>query len=89
MLGTVNANEEIARIGEEVYRREIRDKVMPQHKGRFLTLDIESGDFEIDDDDLTAEIQLRARRPEGVFYGRRIGYTTAYSLGGSLEEEAA
>jgi hypothetical protein len=89
MPGTTYTNEEIARIGEGIYRREIRDKVMPKHKGRFVTLDIETGDFEIDDDDVSAEKKLRARRPSGVFFGRRIGYTAAYSLGGTLEEEAA
>jgi hypothetical protein len=78
---------EIARIAEEIYRREIRDKVMPQHKGRFLTLDIESGDYEIDDDDLTGEKKLRARHPDGVFFGFRIGYKEAYALSGGLEED--
>ncbi|HLX62089.1 MAG TPA: hypothetical protein VKX17_12480 [Planctomycetota bacterium] len=44
--------EEIERIGEEIYRRDIRPKVMPRHKGKFLFLDIESGDYEMDEDDL-------------------------------------
>ena len=36
MPRTQHTQEEIARIAEEIYRREIRDKVMPQHKGKFL-----------------------------------------------------
>ena len=59
-----DTHEEIARIAEAIYRRKIRNKVMPQHKGKFLTLDIESGDYEIDEDDLTGERKLRARHPE-------------------------
>jgi hypothetical protein len=78
---------EIARIGEEKYHREIRDKVLPQHRGKFLTLDILSGDYEIDQDDLSGEKRLRTRHPDGVFYGVRIGYTSAYAVGGALEEE--
>jgi hypothetical protein len=89
MPRTQYTQEEIARIAEEIYRREIRDKVMPQHKGRFLTLDIESGDYEIDDDDLSGEKNLRARHPDGVFFGFRIGYKEAYALGGGLEEDTA
>jgi hypothetical protein len=89
MPGTRSTSEETARIAEEIYRNEIRDRVMPQHKGRFLTLDIESGDYEIDDDDLSGEKRLRARRPDGLFYGFRIGYKTAYTLGGGLEEDSA
>jgi hypothetical protein len=80
-------NDEIGRIGMEIYRRDIRDKVMPQHKGKFLFLDIESGDYEIDDDDSRAEEILRARRPDGVLLGLRVGYKSAYTLAGSLIED--
>jgi hypothetical protein len=89
MPRTQYTQEEIARIAEEIYRRDIRDKVMPQHKGKFLTLDIESGDYEIDEDDLTGEKRLRARHPDGVFFGFRIGYKEAYALSGGLEEDMA
>jgi hypothetical protein len=79
--------EEIARIAHEIYRRDIRPHVMPQHKGEFLTLDIESGDYEIDEDDLTAEERIRARRPNGVFFVFRIGYKGAYTLAGTMVED--
>ena len=87
MPHTEYSREEIARLGNEIYRRDIRDKVMPQYKGKFLVLDIESGDYEIDDDDLSAEETLRTRRPDGVFFGLRIGYTSAYTLAGRMIED--
>lgn len=87
MPGTQYSHEEIARRGNEIYRRDIRDKVISQQKGKFLVLDIESGDYEIDDDDLSAEEILRARRPDGVFFGLRIGYTSAYTLAGRMVED--
>jgi hypothetical protein len=80
--------EQIGRIGEQVYQRDIRGKVMPQEKGKFLILDIESGDYEVDKDDLRAEERLRSRHPDGVFYGLRIGYKTAYTFAGTMTEEA-
>ena len=83
------SNEEIGRLGEDIYHKGIRHKVMPQHKGKFLVLDIETGDYEVDDDDLQAEKRLRARRPDGVLYGMRIGYTSAYTLSGRMMEESA
>ena len=89
MPQTQYTNEEIGRLAEQIYRRSIRDKVMPQDKGKFLILDIESGDYEVDEDDVAAEKRLRARRPEGVFFGLRIGYKAAYTLGGRMEEEDA
>jgi hypothetical protein len=89
MARTPYTNEEIGQIAEQIYRRSIRDKVMPQHKGKFLVVDIESGDYEVDEDDLAAEDRIRARRPDGVFFLRRVGYTTAYTLGGSMVEDKA
>lgn len=88
MQKTQHTKEEIAQIGDDLYRRDIHDKVMPAHKGKFLILDILSGDYEIDQDDSTAEEVLRARKPEGEFYGLRIGYTSAYTLSGRTIEEA-
>lgn len=82
-------SEEIGRRAEDIYRRQIRPIVMPQQKGRFLVLDIESGDYEIDDDDLSASEKLQARRPNGIFFGFRIGYKSAYTLAGALEEDEA
>lgn len=79
--------EEIGRLGEEIYHRDIRPHVMPQHKGEFLTLDIETGDYEVGADDLQTTKRLRARRPDGVLYGVRVGYTSAYTLAGRMVED--
>ncbi len=89
MLDRPYTNEEIAQRGNDLYRRTIRDQVLPQHKGKFLVLDIESGDYEVDEDDLSAEEVLRLRCPTGVFFGLRVGYTSAYTLSGRMIEEVA
>ena len=89
MLRAQYSPEEVAQLGNQIYQRDIRDKVMPQHKDKFLVMDIASGDYEIDADDLSAEEVLRARRPDGVFFGLRIGYTSAYTLAGRMAEDAA
>jgi hypothetical protein len=74
--------DEIVRRGEEIYEREIRAKVEATNKGKFLVLDIDSGTYEIAQDDLTASKRLLARRPNAETYGLRIGYPTAYRIGG-------
>ena len=89
MSHTQYTNEEIARLGEELYRRDIRDAVLPHHKGEILVLDILSGDYELDSDDCMAEKALRARRPDGVFYGLRVGYTSAFTLSGRMIEDVS
>ncbi len=41
--------EELAERGEALDERDIRARVQPEHRGKFLVIDIESGDYEIDD----------------------------------------
>lgn len=77
-----HTTEEIARRGREVYEREIRGEVEIEHRGRFLVLDVESGDYEIADDDLDASERLLERRPDALLYGLRIGEGAAYRIGG-------
>lgn len=76
------SREEVAARGEAIYNLEIRSNVESQCKGEYLVLDIESGEFEIDRDDLVATKRLLARCPDAILYGLRIGYIAAYRLGG-------
>lgn len=80
-------NEEIVQQGNDIYQHQIRHLVTPEQKGKFLVLDIESGDYVIDADDLCAEETLRARRPTGIFFELRIGYQSTYTLSGRMIEE--
>ena len=79
-----HTTEEIARRGREVYEREIRGKVEPEHRGRFLVLDVGSADYEIADEDLDASERLLKRRPDALLYGLRVGESAAYKIGGGL-----
>jgi ABC-type branched-subunit amino acid transport system ATPase component len=65
---------EVSRIAREIYEREIKDKVEPEHRGKYLVLDILTGAYEIDEDDVVLSKRAAERFPEGVRYGMRIGY---------------
>jgi hypothetical protein len=45
-------------------------------------VDIESGDYEVADDDLSASDRMLARRPDAKLYGLRVGRDYAYRLVG-------
>lgn len=77
-----HTTEEIARQGRELYERELRCEVEAEHAGRFLVVDVESGDYEVADEDLEASERLLERRPEAKLYGLRIGEGAAYRIGG-------
>ncbi len=73
--------EEVARRGQEIYERKIRREVESKHGGRFLVVDIKSGDYEVADEDLDASERLLERKPDAVIYGLRVGRDYAYRIG--------
>ncbi len=76
------SREEVAERGEAIYEREIRASVENTSRGKYLVLDIETREYEIDQDDLVGTKRLMAKCPDAVLYGLRIGYPAAYRLGG-------
>ncbi|MEJ7842997.1 MAG: hypothetical protein WKF95_14635 [Rubrobacter sp.] len=72
----------VARHGKDLYERNIRSEVEPKHEGRFLALDVESGDYEVGDHALPTSTRLRERKPEAVLYLMRVGRPAAFRLGG-------
>lgn len=81
------SSEEIRRRGEELYKHTIRAKVEQEETlGKLVSIDIETGDYEVGDDQtLDAPRRLQARHPGAVIYTRRIGYNAVYALGGVVE----
>ena len=78
------SRDEVCDRGAAIYAAQIKDLVEPQENGRFIVIDIESGDYEIADEMLDASHRLRERRPDSVRFGGMVGYPAAYQLGGGL-----
>ena len=75
-------DEEIDRRGESLYNQRIRSQVdTPANRGKQIVIDVETGDYEIDEDGLAASLRMLARRPGAALYGSRIGFDVVYSLG--------
>ncbi len=73
---------EITSRGEAIYLERIFPLLSPEESGKFVAIDIESGDYEIDADDPYACLRLLERRPQSVIYGLRVGARAAYRFGG-------
>ena len=69
---------EICARGEEIYQEQIKPLVEPLEKGKFVVIDILSGDYEIHEEHVVASKRLRERRPDSVRYAGRVGYPAAY-----------
>lgn len=75
---------EIVKRGEAIYHERIRPLVEAAHPGEFLALDVVSGEYEIDADELVALRRAKSRRADAVLYLLRIGHPTAYRLGAAI-----
>ena len=71
----------IAARGEDIYHHQLREKIESKHKGKFLTIDIETGDYEIDADEVASSMRLLEKHPEAVIYCLRIGFPAAHRIG--------
>jgi len=78
MSNKKNTAEEIASLGTAIYEREIRHLVEPHDTGKFVVIDVYSGDYEIDERDGTATGRLLKRRPGAMTWAVRVGYSAAY-----------
>jgi hypothetical protein len=67
------STEEIVARGKEIYEQRLRDKLEPENIGKFLVIDIETGEYEMDEDDLAASLRASCKKPGGARYGMRIG----------------
>jgi hypothetical protein len=81
--------DELARRATEFYDRELRKKVeTPENIGKILVLDVESGDYEIDETGIETSRRLQAKHPGASLFAFRIGYKTVESFSGMLERTA-
>ena len=73
--------EEIATRGKQLYERHIRPEVEAGNTGKYLVIDIESGDYEMDDDKFAASDRANMKHPDGALYAMRIGYRSMGRIG--------
>ena len=78
------SRDEVCERGAAIYAAQIKARVEPQENGKFIVIDIESGDYEIAEDMLDASHRLRERRPDSIRFGGMVGYAAAYQLGGGM-----
>jgi hypothetical protein len=72
--------DELARLGAEVFDTRVRPALRPEDDGKFVAIDVGTGEFEIDDDDFAAVSRLRTRRPTAEVWLERAGQPTAYQM---------
>ena len=74
------SKEEFARRGDAIYERELRP-MENGNEGKFVAIDIETGAYEKDADELAASDRLLARVHNAQIWLRRIGFRYAHRFG--------
>jgi hypothetical protein len=65
--------EEMRKRGEAIFAKTIMAKVKGRDRQDYVVIDIETGDFEVDADNLRACQRLRERIPDAQIWARRVG----------------
>jgi hypothetical protein len=73
--------EEFARRGDAIYEQKIKPLLKPEDHGKFVAIDIETGDYEIAVDELEALDNLSARIPDAQTWMVRVGSRYVHRLG--------
>ena len=80
--------EEAARLGREIYERDILPRVEADHIGEYVAIDVETGEWTIADSESGVVDRLRAQCPSAVdVLVERVGYRAIRRFGaGSLRK---
>lgn len=67
------SKEEFARRGDMIYQREVLPYLGAQEQGKFIAIDVDTGAYEIDANEMEASDHLLARCPNARVWLRRVG----------------
>ena len=76
------SKEDFAQRGDAIYDNDIRPHLKNEDAGKFVAIDIATGAYEIDEDELEAGKRLRARVPEAQIWIVRVGSRYVHRFGG-------
>ena len=87
-MPTRRTAEETGRLGDEIYERDIRSQVEDTHYGKMVAINVDSGDWAIDDTGLAASERLLAKEPRADIWCLRVGYGALRSFGAGFLRRA-
>lgn len=67
--------------GSRIYEEQLKARLEPEHKNRFVAIEPETGRYFLGDDGSDALLAAHEAMPESQFYLKRIGCEFTYRLG--------
>ncbi len=72
---------EHARLGTEIYERQVSARLDAGQHGKIVAIDVDSGEFEVAEQTVDAARRLMARRPDAQIWFVRIGHQGVHRFG--------
>ncbi len=80
--------EEFARLGDEIYQRDIYPQLQSGSVAKTVAIDIATGTWEIDDDEISACSRLEKRYPNAQIWIVKVGSRYVRRFGASRSQKA-
>ncbi len=71
---------EAAHLGREIYVKDIKPLMKEEDIGKFVAIDVDTGDYEMDVRVADALHRLKVRHPDSALTAQRVGYRTPFSF---------
>jgi 23S rRNA maturation mini-RNase III len=75
--------EELARMGDAIYERDILPHMTPEDTGHIVAIDVESGAYAVDQGQLAAVHRILDGKADAQIWLRRVGFSYVDRLGAS------
>ena len=80
-----DTDDDVVRRGEMFYEQNIRAVVdKAENKGKLLVINVSTGEWVIDGDDVAAAKRAKVRFGSDPLYSMRVGHRTAFRIGKSF-----
>ena len=73
---TVNKERLVAR-GQEIYQR-LKERLEPDHNGQIVAIEVESGDYFLDNSVVEAGKKAKEKHPDKLFYFAKVGFPAVH-----------
>jgi hypothetical protein len=85
MESTRPNRDEVAKLGREIYDRQIRSQVeVAENIGKIVSIDVETGEYEVGEDLVETSLKSQAKHPHALLWAERIGFDAVYAVGGTI-----
>lgn len=81
--------DQIVQRGQYLYETRLRLLMKSKDIGNVLVIDVETGDYELDTDDIAAAHRLQAKHPGAALYAMRVGSPTFGRIGRQEESTSS